>query len=82
VYEGRKGGGREVEECDGTYDVLVGNDVDAKLDLSKLPMTDCVPDSIRIEHAPLWMGGVAGLDDLGRLEDGRRGGRVGCKYGG
>lgn len=70
----RKGGGGEAREWDGTYDVLVGDNVDAKLDLSKLPMTDCVPDSIRIEHAPFWMGRVAGLDDLGRLKDGRRGG--------
>jgi hypothetical protein len=65
-----------------TYDVLVGENVDAKLDLSKLAVTDCVADSIRVEHAPLWMGRVAGPGDLGGLEDGRGDGGMGNKRGG
>ena len=44
-------------------------------------MTDCVADSIRVEHAPFWMGQVAGLGDLGRLKDRRSGGRMGDKDG-
>ena len=81
MREERRGAGKQRKK-DGTYDILVGDNVDAKFDLPKLPMTDCVADSIRIEHAPLWMGRVASPCDLGGLEDGRRGGRVGGKHGG
>jgi len=81
MKEGKAGAG-QWQKWGCTYDVLIGDNVDAELDLSKLPMTDCIADSIRVEHAPFWMGRVAGPGDLGRLKDGRSGGGMGDKGGG
>lgn len=51
-----KAGARKRERWDCTYDVLVGDNVDAELDLSKLAVADGVHDPIRVEHAPFRMG--------------------------